>query len=74
MLGPVNFVHNGASGVFPQRYFYRKVDFRAPKKGEWYLSGAIVEAYQAPNDLTDEYQIVERAARALRRTIEYPAP
>lgn len=25
-------------------------EFREPKKGEWYLSGAIVEAYRAPND------------------------
>lgn len=28
-----------------------------PKKGQWYLSGAIVEAYQAPEDLTTEYPI-----------------
>jgi len=25
---------------------------RPPRKGEWYLSGAIIAAYQAPNDLT----------------------
>lgn len=30
---------------------------RCPKKGEWYLSGAITEAYQAKNDLTGEYYI-----------------
>lgn len=24
---------------------------RPPRKGEWYLSGAIIEAYRAPNDL-----------------------
>ena len=24
---------------------------RAPKKGEWYLSGSDIEAYRAPNDL-----------------------
>jgi hypothetical protein len=72
MLGPVNFIPNGASGLFSQRHFYRKAGFRAPKKGEWYLSGAIVEAYQAPNDLTAEYQIVEKGPRAVRRTIEVP--
>ena len=33
--------------------------FRKPKKGEWYLSGAIVEAYQAPNDLTSAYHIAK---------------
>lgn len=30
---------------------------RPPKKGEWFLSGAIVEAYYAPNDLTTPYHI-----------------
>lgn len=25
---------------------------RPPKRGEWYLSGAVVEAYRAPSDLT----------------------
>ncbi len=32
-------------------------DKRPPKRGEWYLSGAIVEAYKAPNDLTSTYWI-----------------
>jgi len=34
------------------RYIMAKAtrEFRTPKKGEWYLSGAIVEAYHAPND------------------------
>ncbi len=31
---------------------------RAPKKGEWYLSGAIPEAYRAPNDLSTAYHIL----------------
>ena len=35
----------------------RTGEFRCPKKGEWYLSGAIIEAYHAPNDLTTEYHI-----------------
>jgi len=30
---------------------------RPPKKGEWYLSGAIIEAYRAKNDLSDTYPI-----------------
>lgn len=30
---------------------------RPPRKGEWYLSGAIVEAYRAPNDLTTPFHI-----------------
>ena len=32
---------------------------RCPKKGEWYLSGARVHAYRAPNDLTSIYHIAK---------------
>lgn len=32
-------------------------EFRPPKKGEWYLSGAIIEAWCASNDLQWEYWI-----------------
>lgn len=34
---------------------------RKPKKGEWYVSGApgFERAYQAPNDLSTEYFIVD---------------
>ena len=34
-------------------------EFRPPKKGEWYLSGAIIEAYRAKADLVDSYVIAE---------------
>lgn len=34
-------------------------EFRAPKRGEFYLSGAIVQAYRAPNDLTSAYHIAK---------------
>lgn len=30
---------------------------RPPRRGEFYLSGAIVEAYRAPNDLDTPYHI-----------------
>lgn len=34
-------------------------EYRAPKKGEWFLSGATPEAYQAPTDMPgQEYQIL----------------
>ena len=39
---------------------------RPPKKGEYYLSGAIPEAYRAPNDLTVSHHI----ARIVRIKIE----
>ncbi len=32
---------------------------RCPKKGEYYLSGAVVMAYKAPNDLSTEFLIAE---------------
>lgn len=34
-------------------------EFRAPLRGEYYLSGAIIAAYRAPNDLTTEYWIAK---------------
>ena len=35
------------------------IGFRPPLKGEYYLSGAVVEAYKAKNNLTYSYWIVE---------------
>lgn len=32
-------------------------EYRNPKKGEWYLSGAVIEAYRAPNNLSSAYPI-----------------
>lgn len=32
---------------------------RAPKKGEYYLSGAVIEAYRAKNDLTTPFHIAK---------------
>jgi hypothetical protein len=34
-------------------------EFRAPKRGEYYLSGAIITAYRAPNDLTQVFWIAK---------------
>lgn len=42
-----------------QRCYYRRVRHAAPKKGEWFVSGAIPQAYRAKNDLMrTEYLIV----------------
>jgi len=30
---------------------------RCPRKGEWFLSGAIIEGYKATNDLSTVYHI-----------------
>ena len=32
---------------------------RKPRKGEWYLSGAEITAYRAPNDLSTVYHIAK---------------
>lgn len=32
--------------------------FREPRKGEWYLSGALATAYRAPTDLEIGYRIM----------------
>lgn len=34
-------------------------EFRAPRRGEWYLSGAIVHAYRAVADLNIEFPIAK---------------
>ena len=47
---------------YEHRYYVKTGEFRAPRKGEYYLSGAIPYPYRAPNDLTIAYHIV-RAAR-----------
>jgi len=31
--------------------------FREPKKGEWFISGAIPKGYKAPNNLSQKYYI-----------------
>jgi len=36
----------------------RNGEYRPPKRNEWYLSGAIPEAYKAKNDLTTPFHIL----------------
>ena len=47
--------------------FYEAGPMRAPRRGEFYLSGAIVEAYRAPNDLGDVRRIVRPTHYAKQR-------
>lgn len=59
---------------FNSRYGHRNVraewtgEKRPPKKGEWYISGAIPQAYRAPNDLSFDYYIA-RLVRVRVKTI-----
>lgn len=50
-------IYKGA-GIFNKRYFVYSGQKRCPKKGEYYLSGAIPEVYQAPNDLSFAFSIM----------------
>jgi hypothetical protein len=34
----------------PSRWYRATGEYRVPQKGEWFLSGAIVEVYRAMND------------------------
>lgn len=40
-------------------FFVKSGEFREPRKGEYYLSGAIPCAYVAPNDLTMKFHIAK---------------
>jgi hypothetical protein len=42
----------------PGHWSYSIQGMREPKRDEYYLSGAIVQAWRAPNDLTTKYLVV----------------
>ena len=45
---------------------------RCPKKGEWYLSGAIIGAYKAFNDLSTPYHIAKLVrVTDVRQVVDY---
>jgi hypothetical protein len=44
-------------------------EYRPPRKGEWFLSGALINAFQAPNDLSIPYHIA-RIVR-VRKIVTY---
>jgi hypothetical protein len=48
----------------------RTGEFREPKKGEWYLSGAIAEAYRARNDLSMKFNICKLVLTRTRTIVE----
>lgn len=59
-LGVSNQVHSPNLGVYPNLVRAEYVgEFREPKAGEWYLSGAKIEAYKTKNDLSTKYHIAK---------------
>jgi len=46
-------------------------EFRPPKKGEWYISGAIPEAYYVRNDLSTAFYIAKIVEIKITKTVKY---
>lgn len=46
-------------GITTRDCYWRMKRVGTPKKGEWYISGAIPMAYRAPNDLSTSFMIAE---------------
>jgi len=46
--------------------YVRYLGYRAPRAGEYYLSGAIVEVWRAPNDLEQAFHVVRPTHYARR--------
>lgn len=58
---------------YPSKWFsYRVLGFRPPKKGEYYLSGAVPAAYKAPSDLLSVYLVIELTGELVPKTIWVP--
>ena len=53
-------------------YTYEVIGFRPPRKGEYYLSGAIPQTYLAPNDLSSEFLIVKQKEKMVLRQVMVP--
>lgn len=66
-----NVVRAGGSMLGRPR-FYEVTGYRPPRAGEWYLSGAVVEAYKAPADLSSPYLVIELGPEAVRSEAMIP--
>jgi len=60
-MQPINFEGLGLC-------YYERGEYRAPKAGEFYLSGAIVAAYRQSRDGRSPYQIVRPTFKARKVT------
>jgi hypothetical protein len=66
-----NRVRIGGDFIF-KTYAYEVLGFRPPKKGEFYLSGARIMGYQAPNDLSTPFLVVRPTEEMVPRTVWVP--
>ena len=62
----------GSLSYMAKCYNYRVIGFKPPRKGDWYLSGASVSAWQAPNDLDTPYLIIKLTDELVPRTVWVP--
>lgn len=54
------------------KWTFRWLGKRCPNRGEFYLSGAIPQAYKAKQHLTTEYDVVEPTREYRRATVWLP--
>lgn len=54
--------------------YYERLGHRAPRKGEFYVSGAIPAAYKARADLSSEYLVVKPTHYAVAKTVHERGP
>lgn len=52
-----------------QRCFYRVLGYRNPEAGEYFLSGALVEAYYTKHGIPSKYLVVEPTHKAVPTTV-----
>jgi len=57
-----------------ERHFYKVEGYRPPKKDEYYLSGASIACYKAPDDLSEPYLVVAKLKRAVKKEIYVRCP
>lgn len=55
-----------------RRVYCERGEFRPPLAGEYYLSGAIVEVWRAPSDLSQSFRIVRPISYAKQVTAWEP--
>ena len=62
----------GNYNLISDYYTYDVVDFRQPLEGEFYLSGAEPQAWQALNDMSSKYLVVTKKTRMVQRQTWVP--
>lgn len=55
-------------GSLWRAFYFEYMGWRAPKKGEYFLSGAIITAYRAYSDMTRDFHVVRPTHVAQRVT------